>query len=579
MKPRKPALQVRSTTRRCAIYTRKSSEEGLEQAFNSLDAQREACEAYIRSQRHEGWILVPTLYDDGGISGGTLERPALQQLLNDIAAGKVNLVVVYKVDRLTRSLADFAKIVDVFDAHDASFVSVTQQFNTSTSMGRLTLNMLLSFAQFEREVTGERIRDKIAASKRKGMWMGGNVPLGYEVQDRKLVIAEVEAETIRHIFRSYLALGSVRLLKEQLTTEGVTRRSRAGTSSSPDNAANPSRVPISRGALYVTLQNRLYRGEVHHNGTFYPGEHQAIIEPDLWDAVQAQLATNRTERQSATRSAHPSLLTGLVHDHQGQRMIPTHASKDHRRYRYYVSASLQIDGASKTADGLRVPATDLEQIVTGRLLSFLRQRAEVFAAVKQMVSDGNAQRLMLEQAARIAEGWTKQSTLDRRILLQSLVARIELATDAVDVHLAPAALIDVLLPGRRTATDQHIDLPSIVLSAAVQLMRWKKEVRLLIKSAAGETEPNPALIRLITKAHGLWAKLLTEQLTITALAEREGVTSSYVTRLVRLACLAPDIIVAILSGQQPKDLTADKLLVDSRLPLGWAEQRSALGFG
>ena len=252
-----------STVRRCAIYTRKSSEEGLEQAFNSLDAQREACAAYIVSQRHEGWTALPTVYDDGGISGGTLDRPALQRLLIDIAAGKVDLVVVYKVDRLTRSLGDFAKIVDVFDAQGVSFVSITQQFNTTTSMGRLTLNMLLSFAQFEREVTGERIRDKIAASKRKGMWMGGTVPFGYDIVDRKLVINAAEADTVRLIFQRYLEVGTVLDLQAALIAEGVRGKDRSGAPGGP----------LGRGALYTLLQNRLYRGETVHKDAVYPGEH------------------------------------------------------------------------------------------------------------------------------------------------------------------------------------------------------------------------------------------------------------------------------------------------------------------
>jgi site-specific DNA recombinase len=265
----------------CAIYTRKSSDEGLEKEFNSLDAQREACEAYVKSQKHAGWLALADLYDDGGLSGGTLERPALQRLLADIKSGKVQIVVVYKVDRLTRSLADFAKIVDVLDAHDASFVSVTQSFNTTTSMGRLTLNMLLSFAQFEREIAGERIRDKIAASKAKGMWMGGNVPLGYDVMDRKLIVNETEAGTVRTIFRRYAELGSVRLLRDDLARQGIVSKRRAHAS-----AALAGGNHFSRGALYTLLQNRIYRGEISHQGHVYPGQHEAIIDVDLWQTCR-----------------------------------------------------------------------------------------------------------------------------------------------------------------------------------------------------------------------------------------------------------------------------------------------------
>ena len=316
---------------RCAIYTRKSSEEGLEQAFNSLDAQREACEAYVLSQKHEGWAALPQMYDDGGVSGGTMERPALQRLLADIAAGKIDTVVVYKVDRLTRSLSDFARIVDVFEAHGVSFVSVTQAFNTTSSMGRLTLNMLLSFAQFEREVTGERIRDKIAASKQKGMWMGGLPPLGYDVADRKLVINQKEAETVCHIFRRSVDLGSVSTLQEELDAVSIVSKRRVDRFGRECGGKS-----LARGALYLMLQNRIYRGEIVHKQASYPGEHQPIIDQALWETVQGQLAENRVECRTGARAAEPSLLAGLVHDDAGERMTPTHANKKGTRYRYYV---------------------------------------------------------------------------------------------------------------------------------------------------------------------------------------------------------------------------------------------------
>src|SRR5438874_3508864 len=289
------ALQQRRF--RCAVYTRKSSEEGLEQEFNSLHAQREACEAFIRSQRHEGWVCLPQSYDDGGFSGGTMDRPALQRLLTDIGAGKVDVVVTYKIDRLTRALADFAKITESFEARGVSFVSVTQQFNTTTSMGRLTLNVLLSFAQFEREVAGERIRDKIAASKKKGWWMGGMPSLGYRVADHKLVIVPGEADTVRHIFRRYRVLGSVRLLRDELQLQGVVSKRWTGGS-----GRSWGGKPIARGALYLMLQNRIYCGDIVHKDKHYPGEHQAIVEPELWDAVQTRLAANAVERSTGERA-------------------------------------------------------------------------------------------------------------------------------------------------------------------------------------------------------------------------------------------------------------------------------------
>ena len=350
--PPKPA---HAGSTRCAIYTRKSSEDGLEQAFNSLDAQREACLAYITSQRHEGWKALPTHYDDGGFSGGTLNRPAVQQLLADIRAGRVDLVVIYKVDRLTRSLADFAKLVEIFDAQGVSFVSITQHFNTTTSIGRLTLNMLLSFAQFEREVTGERIRDKIAASKRRGMWMGGPLPLGYDVRNRKLVINEAEAETVRHIFRSYRELGSVRLLAQRLADEGI----RSKLHCRADGSTWGGKLQ-SRGALYLMLQNRLYRGEISHKGAVYPGEHAAVIDAVLWDAVQQQLVDHRANRSDRPKGAMPNPFAGLLHDETGDRLVPSHAVKSGKRYRYYVSARLITGSRTDAPDGMRVPAAEVE---------------------------------------------------------------------------------------------------------------------------------------------------------------------------------------------------------------------------
>src|SRR5437899_9177604 len=310
----------RTATRRngtvsCAIYTRKSSEEGLEHEFNSLQAQREACEAFIHSQRQEGWVCLRAAYDDGGFSGATMDRPALQQLLADLTTGRVDTIVVYKIDRLTRSLADFAKIVEILDTRGASFVSVTQQFNTTTSMGRLTLNVLLSFAQFEREVTGERIRDKIAASKKKGMWMGGVPPLGYRCRDHKLIVIPREAEDVRHIFRRYAALGSVRLLQQELDGAGIRSKSWVSTAGRCWGGK-----PLARGALYTMLRNRIYRGQIVHKDQHYPGEHEPINDEVLWEEVQGKLAANAVERASGERMLSPSLLAGLLYDGQGHRM-------------------------------------------------------------------------------------------------------------------------------------------------------------------------------------------------------------------------------------------------------------------
>src|ERR1700736_6783452 len=357
--------------RRCAIYTRKSSEEGLEQEFNSLHAQREACEAYIRSQRHEGWVVIPTAYDDGGFSGGTMQRPGLQHLLADIRLGNVDVVVTYKVDRLTRALADFARLIEIFDRHAVSFVSVTQQFNTTTSMGRLTLNVLLSFAQFERDVTGERIRDKIAASKKKGMWMGGNVPLGYDANERTLVINPAEAETVRRVFALYRELGCVRRVKEEADRLGL--RTKCSTTT---NGTERGGKPFSRGHLYTLLSNPIYTGHIAHKGELHPGQQAALIDDESWSTVRDQLAANTSNHRRRAKAAEPSLLAGLLVDARGERLTPSHAVKKGRRYRYYVSAALITD-AGTDREGWRLAAREIEEAVIRILADALTSPASV----------------------------------------------------------------------------------------------------------------------------------------------------------------------------------------------------------
>jgi site-specific DNA recombinase len=342
---------------RCAIYTRKSSEEGLEQAFNSLHAQRESCEAYIKSQRHEGWTPLPSPYDDGGYSGGSTERPALKRLLADVQSRLIDVVVVYKVDRLTRSLADFAKIVEIFDAAGVSFVSVTQQFNTTTSMGRLTLNVLLSFAQFEREVTGERIRDKIAASKQKGMWMGGWVPIGYDRKDRTLTVNEREAATVRAIFDLFVRLKNVQRVQDELARLKLTTKPYA----TPRGRAVGG-LSFSRGHLYKILSNPLYIGEIEHKGARYPGQHPPLIDAATWEAVQAQLAANHHENRTRNNAKSKSLLAGLIYDGDGNRLVSSHATKNGKRYRYYVtSVSVGRSVATTGAPRLWLPAVMIDR--------------------------------------------------------------------------------------------------------------------------------------------------------------------------------------------------------------------------
>jgi DNA invertase Pin-like site-specific DNA recombinase len=560
---------------RCAIYTRKSSEEGLEQDFNSLDAQREACEAYIASQKSSGWVALADMYDDGGISGGTMERPALRRLLADIEAGRVDTVVVYKVDRLTRSLSDFAKIVDAFDTKGVSFVSVTQQFNTTTSMGRLTLNMLLSFAQFEREVTGERIRDKIAASKRKGMWMGGNLPLGYDVDDRKLVINPLEAETVRHIFHRYAACQSVRELKEDLDRDGIVSKVRVDRFGKLTGGK-----PLARGALYLMLQNRIYRGEIVHKENAYPGLHDAIIDEALWDEVQAALSDNRVERLTQSKAAAPSLLAGLVYDGSGERMSPTHANKKGTRYRYYVSQSLIKRGRPKAdAGACRVPAADLETIVENTIRVMLADETVILDAAGPVTV---AERKSLIEHARIlAERWPELPASDRRAILNTLIERIEVQPQTVGIKVRLAVLTAVVTPDLDVGK-LRFDLkgPTRLLSVPARLRRTGMETKLLVQGNRGpaDRKPDRSLIRLIAQAHRFRNIFMTgSSRSMRTLAGDAGVSPSYFTRVLRLSFLAPEITKMILQGRQPPELTANRIKHTGRLDPAWVEQMVQLG--
>ena len=571
-----PVTQKRGGSVRCAIYTRKSSEEGLEQAFNSLDAQREACEAYIKSQKHEGWVLLPELYDDGGISGGTMERPALKRLLADIEQGRVDTVVVYKVDRLTRSLADFSKIVSVFDAKGVSFVSITQQFNTTTSMGRLTLNMLLSFAQFEREVTGERIRDKVAASKKKGMWMGGVVPLGYDVKDRKLVVNSEEAGRVCQIYRLYVKLGSVRLLAEELETHDIRGKCRVSTEG-PTSAG----ATLGRGALYRILSNSLYLAEVHHNGSHYRGEHEAIVARDVWDEVAELLATNRNDRKHGTTAEDPSLLAGMIFDETGQPLTPTHATKGGRRYRYYVSKSLITGTKSETPHGRRIPAGDIEGLVTSRMTAFLASGHEMHDAIAPTVADAREQASLIGKAAQLTKSWNTLNTSQRRKILMVVIPRVVITSDRVILHIQTDALVAALRVWPKAGTFKSNDKSSdpalqVMLSVSASLKRAGIGKRMIIEGSTTNT-PDPTLLKLLVKALDLRDKLLAGRgASLELIAGRENVNSSYATRLLRLAFLSPEIVRQILDGRHPPTLTARRLLLDTRLPLAWKDQLAAM---
>jgi site-specific DNA recombinase len=570
---------------RCAVYTRKSSEEGLEQAFNSLDAQREACEAYITSQKHEGWAVLATLYDDGAYSGGTMDRPALQRLLDDIRAGKVDVVVVYKVDRLTRSLADFAKIIEVFDARRVSFVSVTQAFNTTSSMGRLTLNVLLSFAQFEREVTGERIRDKIAASKKKGMWMGGQPSLGYDVKERKLVVNEAEAETVRGIFRRYIELGTVRALRDDLAAAGVVSKRRTAADGSAYGGQR-----FSRGALYLMLKNRIYRGKIVHKGIAFPGEHAAIVDEELWGRVQSHLEVNRIERREGDKALEPSLLAGIVFDASSEPMTPTHAIKKGTRYRYYISRRLITGPAADCSQGQRVPASNLEALVIGRLRALLADPVEFLKAITNGERDTPTQKRLRDAAAALSARWERLPSATQHDLVCSVLVRAQVHADRVDLEVGSARLVIWLLnevggagmidwDPASSANADGSDETLIRLSIPASLKRTGKEMKFVVNGVANSAPADTTLIRLLIRGQKIAKRLFEPNCPpLEAVAREEEITASYATRLVRLAFLAPDIVAAILAGKQPSGLTANKLMADTRLPLEWQDQRAALGF-
>jgi DNA invertase Pin-like site-specific DNA recombinase len=559
-----------ASRQRCAIYTRKSSEEGLEQEFNSLSAQREACEAFIRSQQHEGWVLAKTRYDDGGFSGGNLERPALQDLIADIRAGRIDIVVVYKVDRLTRSLADFARLVELFDAEAVSFVSVTQQFNTTSSMGRLTLNVLLSFAQFEREVTGERIRDKIAASKKKGMWMGGNVPLGYDADEHTLVINPAEAKTVRRIFALYRELGCVRRVKEEADRLGLRTKS-----STTANGTERGGKPFSRGHLYALLSNPIYTGQIAHKGELHPGQQPALIDDETWSAIRDQLAANTSDHRRRAKAAEPSLLTGLLVDAQGERLTPSHAVKKGRRYRYYISTALVTDAGTDRARGWRLAAREIEETVIRILTDALTSPASLVEWFGAADMPSDQIRKLLGRAARLAAA-LGGSPGERAKLVRELVEKIIVDEKAIIITLRRGFLLggDVPSSASEAASDSAVEL-----TAAVAFTRRGGETKLVLQGLAQQTHNSrcdPALIKAIARGRAWFEELATGHArSLQELAKRDGIARRYIRRLVGLAFLSPQMVEAILQGRQSVELTATRL-TELDLPLDWIEQHELL---
>jgi site-specific DNA recombinase len=553
---------------RCAIYTRKSSEEGLEQDFNSLHAQRESCEAFIKSQTGEGWRLIKTHYDDGGLSGGNMERPALQSLLEDIRQKLVDVVVVYKVDRLTRSLSDFARMVEVFDANGVSFVAVTQQFNTTTSMGRLTLNVLLSFAQFEREVTGERIRDKIAASKRKGMWMGGLVPLGYEVCDRQLVINPSETETVRQIFQRYCELGSVRLLKDELDRNGVRSKLRIAK-----NGGQSGDQSFSRGALYTLLGNPIYVGEVRHKGTRYPGQHQPIVERAVWDKTDELLHGHAARKRGKTSKSMSSPLVGKLFDESGKGLTPSHAVKGKRRYRYYVSRSLITGTANDSKTGWRLPAAEIERSVAAAAAMVLDDRAAILTDIERSASNTNQIKSILDGAS--AWSGRLRSEAEAADALELLISRVELRDDGIRLSINLPIGPSAKLAGQGPT---HLNLTRLI---PMQMRRRGIEMKFVINgNSMASPRTDPALLKVIARAHCWFEDLVSGRASsMVEIGKREKVGKRYVSRIIRFAFLAPDIVEQIVKGCQPPELTAESLHGDRRqLPLAWESQHRMLGF-
>ena len=548
---------------RCAIYTRKSSEEGLEQEFNSLDAQYEACAAYIASQKAEGWVLLPERYDDGGISGGTLERPGLQKLLEDIDRGSVDQILVYKIDRLTRSLADFAKMVDRLDAAGTSFVSVTQSFNTATSMGRLTLNMLLSFAQFEREVTAERIRDKIAASKKKGLWMGATVPLGYAADGRSLKITEPDADVIRTIYDLYLKHQNTRIVKESVDAQNLKTPVRALISGRVKGGA-----AFSYGHIHYILTNPVYAGRIRHHAKVYPGHHPPLIAPEVWDGIQEQLTSDaakgrtftKRNRKGAKASASP--LVGKIYDQTGDRLTPSHSkTAKGRRLRYYVSHRLIRGTAPRDPSGWRLPAPELEEKVAS-LIGKHMNRPEFRTGIITDASTDETAELSTKLSSLVGTG--SDASAEARNGFLAIVQRVDIAPGDIRISLSAEHLAKHIEADQTRIVEDLLEIAS-----PFQHRKRGVETKLIIGDEPAEIDET--LLRNIGRAHRYF-DLVRSGKTFGDIAEAEDVSKRRVQQLIELAFLAPNVIRAVREGRQPVGLTSDWLMRHAFTPI-WSEQR------
>lgn len=534
---------------KCAIYTRKSSEEGLKQDFNSLDAQREACEAYIKSQQHEGWVLIEKQYNDGGFSGGTLERPALKALLNDIESGNIDIVVVYKVDRLTRSLMDFSKIVERFDSHETSFVSITQHFNTTSSMGRLTLNILLSFAQFEREVTGERIRDKMAASKKKGMWMNGVAPIGYLNRDRTLEIDEANAKKIRLIFDKYSELTSVHSLKTYLEEKNITTK---------------TGKRFSKGHLYHMLSNKTYIGKIEHKENVYEGLHESIIEEEVFLKVQKLLSENRRKNTCSTGKKNPSLLAGKLFDDKNNYMSPSHSNTRNRKYRYYVSQALIQHRRNEAGSVSKIPAGEIEKLVTQEIKAFISDANNIQPLLKE--SNIYKQKALLNDITDKIDNQFIRTILSKAIIYK----------EKIEITICKEQLLKTL-----ESIAYNTDFPEeskgqaetpIILTKDIKISSTAKNGSVLIisNSTNQESNINPQLIKALTKSY-LWNNQI-----LAGEKMMDVANSSYSKKVLELRFLSPKIVESILEGTQPNDISIQKLF--NIKTLDWNKQKELLKF-
>jgi site-specific DNA recombinase len=543
---------------RCAIYTRKSSEEGLEQDFNSLHAQREACAAYIASQKHEGWQALNTVYDDGGISGGTMERPALKSLLNDVNSGSIDVVVVYKVDRLTRSLTDFAKIVEQFDAKGVSFVSVTQAFNTTSSMGRLTLNVLLSFAQFEREVTGERIRDKIAASKKKGLWMGGYVPMGYSADGRTLKVQETDAPVIRQIFDRFIALRSIRSVKEELDQQGVVTRTYRSKSERVSGGGK-----FTLGHLRKILTNRIYVGEIVHKGNASVGQHPSLIPVEVFDAAAAILSENKQDRRVRKNAKDANLLATLLFNANGNRLIGSHANKKGRRYRYYIEKANLVSGDKRC---LRIPAQEIERLVLERLIAHLRNAVWVSENLVAATLAPETVKSSIEQAMRCADDLQSLDAVRQRESVLQIVDKIVVHPDRIEITVKKNGL----------AENDCVEGEAVTLLIEATLQSCGRHLALVLPKTDPHSLPrlDKPLLKAIARGVTWYEDLKSGRVaSMRDLAVQQNVSERYVSKIIRYAFLAPDFVEKALEGDPNLPFAGADISANTDIPTCWIQQR------